>query len=334
MKKTIGVCILSSLLVLLPIFAGAGQAGFTVEPLLYLNAGAAKPVYTAADSESDVIGELGTGEAFELLSQTDAWAEILVFSEAGDRLPGWVSPEGLRQKTAEDGAALAIVNSPDPAVRVHLRTGTGGSSKSLGKYYNGVVAQVLEQPRDNRVRVRIGTLEGYMETQSLLLDAPVGSVLSFIPAVLTANPDAAGLTLRSGQSYQSDKQGAVSNGQPVRVLGVTEEFAHVITQDGRVGFMMASGLSPQPVYADIGPAAFIPRPEGSVSVIENPGGQGAHLRTRGSTASDSLGLYPNGTEVIVTGGTTYWKQVWVDGKTGYMMAQLIKGFVPEEFQGN
>ncbi len=334
MKKALQTLVVTLLMLslLLPLAGRAGQESFVVEPQLYLNTGAAKPVYENSDDASAVLRELGTGEAFELLSLNDSWAEVLVFSEAGDRLHGWVKPEGLRQKNADDGSALAIVNSPDPYTRVHLRQNAGRDSKSLGKYFSGVVARVLEQANDSWTKVRIGSLEGFIETSRLALDGPVGSVPVLIPTVLVNYQDGFSLTLRAGQSYQSEKQGAVPNGQPVRVLGVTEEFAHVLTEEGKTGFMMASALTPQPVYADIVPEAFIPRPDGSLSVIDNPDGQGAHLRSRGSTASESLGLYPNGTEVVVTGGTDYWKQVWVDGKTGYMMAQLIRGFVPEEFQ--
>ncbi len=334
MKKALQTLLAALLLIsLLPLPAAkAVGESFVVESPLYLNAGAARPVYENSDDASAVIRELDTGEAFELLGISGSWAEILVFSEAGDHLHGWAKPEGLRQKNASDGAALAIVNSADPSVRVHLRQSAGRESKSLGKYFSGVVARVLEQPNSSWTRVRIGSLEGFMETSQLALDGPVGSVPVLIPTVLVNYQDGFSLTLRAGQSYQSGKQGAVQNGQPVRVLGVTEEFAHVLTGEGKTGFMMASGLTPQPVYADIVPEALIPRPDGSLSVIDNPGGQGAHLRLRGSTASESLGLYPNGTEVVVTGGTAYWKQVWVDGRTGYMMAQLIRGFVPAEFQ--
>ena len=322
------------LTLLLPFAAGAGQDSFTIEPRTWVNAGAARPVYENADSAAEIIRELSPGETFELLSQVGVWTGILVFNEAGEPVAGWISPEGLRPKEPGDGARRATVNSPDSYVRVPLRARPRQNAESLGKYYNGASALVLEQPLGGWVKVRLGSLEGYFEEKFLLLDAPAGSVPSFIPTVTVSNPGDPGLTLRAGQSYQSDKLGAVSNGEPVRVLGVTEEFAHVITPDGRVGFMMASGLSPQPVYADVDPIAYSPRPEGSVSVVDNPSGQGAHLRKRGSTDSDSLGLYPNGTEVVVTGGTTYWKQVWADGKTGYMMAKLIRGFVPEEFQGD
>ena len=325
-RQMIAVFLLSILLTL-PLLP---TAQVVEAPLVYINLGEKVPVYESPDEGTKSGFVLDSGAVFEVLSIQGEWLNILRVNEAGQRLPGWVKASGLRPKTQEDGSGIAIVNSADPFVRVHLQKGASSRSDSLGKYYNGVVVTLIQAPKDNYVKVRIGSLEGFMKLDSLLLDAMPGSVQTYVQTATVQNPKDPGLTLRAGQSYQSDKLGGYSNGTPVTVIGLTEDFAHVITQDGRIGFMMASGLSPQPVYADVDPGLRVERPQGSASVIDNQGGQGAHLRKKGSTASDSLGLYPNGTEVVVTGGTAWWKQVWVDGKTGYMMATLIRDFVPED----
>ena len=315
---------------LMPLAAAAQPADVLSGPSLYLNTGAARAVYQSADSASAVIRQLAQGEAVELLAMHEGWAEILIINEAGERLAGWTQPEGIQPIGPEGGARLAIVNSPDPYTRVPLRAQPRSNAKSLGKYYNGVTAFVLQQPQNGWVKVRVGDLEGWFEENLLALDAPAGSVASFIPTVTVLNPDDPGLNLRSAQSFQSQTKAAYSNGRNVRVLGVTEDFVHVLTEDGLTGFMMAWGVSPQPSYADGGGQAMLPQPEGIQTVIDNPGGEGAQLRKRSSTDSDSLGLFRNGTAVIVTGGGEYWKQVWVEGKTGWMMAKMLKGLQPQE----
>ncbi|NLW20088.1 MAG: hypothetical protein GXY84_01760 [Clostridiales bacterium] len=328
-RQMIAVFLLSILLTL-PLLP---TAQVVEAPLVYINPGEKVPVYESPDEGTKSGFVLDSGAVFEVLSNQGEWLNILRVNEAGQRLPGWVKASGLRPKTQEDGSGIAIVNSADPFVRVHLQKGASSRSDSLGKYYNGVVVTLIQAPKDNYVKVRIGSLEGFMKLDSLLLDAMPGSVQTYVQTATVQNPRDPGLTLRAGQSYQSDKLGGYSNGAQVRVLGVTEEFAQVQTADGQLGFMMASGLSPQPIYADIDPGAYIQQPEGALSVVDNPAGQGAHLRQKGSTSSPSLGLYPNGTQVVVTGGTAWWKQVWVEGRTGYMMATLIRGFVPSEDGG-
>lgn len=328
LKRVAALLLLCGLLPLNALMEAA--PGFTVVPVLWLNAGKDKAVFMEPDSKSEKLGRLEAGEAFEMLNQDGAYAEVLVFNAAGDRVHGYVENESLRQKTEEDGPALAVISSSDPVKRAVLRSGASDNSKQLGKYFNGVVARLTQAPKGNWVKVDIGGLEGFIRVRDLVMDGPVGSVLSLIPTVTVQYAKASSLTFRAAPSYQAEKLGAVPNGESVRVLGVTDEFAHVLTPDGREAFMMASGLSPQPTTADTAPAQALPQPEGYLSVIDNPEGQGAHLRLRGSTSSDSLGLYPNGTEVVVIGGTAWWKQVWVDGKTGYMLATLIRGFVPED----
>ena len=315
---------------LLPLTALAQPGTLPGAPALWLNAGKARPIYESADSGSEQTGTLEAGEAFELLSLAEPWAEILVFNPAGDRVHAFALADGLRLRTPEDAPALAVVRSADPAKRAMLTSGAAATSKSLGKYHDGVVVRLIQAPKGKSVKVQIGSLQGFMRLADLVLDGPVGSVPARIPFVSVQNPDAGSFSFRAAPSDQAEKTGALRNGEQVRVLGVTDEFAHILTPDGQTAFMMAAGLTPQPTTSDRATEGNLPRPNGSASVIDNPSGQGAHLRERASTASPSLGLFRNGTEVVVYGGNDWWKQVWVDGKTGFMMAKLIRGFVPPD----
>src|SRR5665811_1557623 len=98
MKRTIRAPFLFLLLLslLLPLIAAAELGTFTVGSPVYLNTGVARPVYQNADSASKVIRVLSPGEAIELLTLSEGWAEILVINEAGERLAGWTLPEGIR----------------------------------------------------------------------------------------------------------------------------------------------------------------------------------------------------------------------------------------------
>ncbi|NLA54271.1 MAG: SH3 domain-containing protein, partial [Clostridiales bacterium] len=176
MKKTAykPFLFLMVLSLLLPLMALAQTDDFTVSPPLYFNDGEARPIYQEPDSASEVIRNLSAGEALSLVSMEDEWAEILVYNEAGEGVTGWTSSAGIRPITPEDGMHMATVSSPDPYVRVALRTGARQSAKSQGKYYNGVTALVLEQPQKGWVKVRVGDLEGYFEEKFLALNAPVG----------------------------------------------------------------------------------------------------------------------------------------------------------------
>ena len=64
---------------------------------------------------------------------------------------------------ADGGCAYAIVQNPNAADRLNLRAAPSRDAQSLGKYYNGVEVQILEDLNKGWVRVRIGhrgTAEG------------------------------------------------------------------------------------------------------------------------------------------------------------------------------
>lgn len=268
------------------------------------------------------------GQTVGLITTQGNEAQVMAYSPAGDLLLGWVPYAAL---TPTGAPMMAVVQSGTLGTRALLHTGAGRNAKVLAKYNDGTVVQLLNGPDNGAVRVQVGQLDGFMKESDLAVGWPAEGFAAAIPTAVVSSAEYASLSLRDAPNYQSNKIGAVPNGQPVRVLGLTEEFAHVLTERGEIGFVMASGLSPHPAYSDAAAAmAPVPEPDGYQTVVENLDGQGAHLRTRASTASDSLGLYPNGTHVVVTGGGTWWKTVWVDGKTGYMMGKLLRGFVPVE----
>ncbi|MDD4080054.1 MAG: SH3 domain-containing protein [Eubacteriales bacterium] len=326
-------------LLVMPLAALAQEAGAAAP--LYVNAGEALSIHESADAGTGALRTLQPGEAFEMVSSQAGWASIRVLTESGEMLSGWVTSEGLRPKTAEDGYSAAVIAPENPDDRPILRTGPRSGADSLGRYFPGVVARVLAQPENGWARLAIGSLEGYMRESDLAFDPPPGSVADLLPRVAVAYQDGPSLTMRAAQSFQSEKVTAYRNGTQVRLMGFTDDFGHVLAPDGRVGFMMAWGLDPQPFAALPAPPALLPgataQPAATtapiippdsfdyITRIDNTGGQGAHLRQRASTASDTQGLYPNGTQVWVLRYGEWWTQVWVDGKTGWMMTKLLEG---------
>ncbi len=251
--------------------------------------------------------------------------------------------------------ATALLADPGATAQV-LRSRPTDKADSLGYYFNGVLALAVEAPSKGWAKVSIGSLTGYLKEEGLILDPPEDMEADLLPLVQVAYQDGPSLTLRAAQSYQSDKLGGYPNGTEVEVMGFTEDFVHVIMPDGKLGFMMAWGVSPQMTKADVqakeaaepqedegaegqagasakpqAPAATdapetpaaTPPPGAELISVYNAGGQGATLRAKSSTASDSLGLYLNGSKVYLLKWGEWWCRIWVDGKTGYMMTKML-----------
>lgn len=237
-------------------------------------------------------------------------------------------------------SSLALLASPEETLQV-LRSRPSAEADNLGYYFNGVYAGVVSGPQKGWVQVAIGSLTGYLREEDLIIDPPADIAAAELPTVKVAYKDGPRLTMRSEQNYQSEKLGSYENGTDMTVLGFTEDFAHVMGPDQKVGFMMAWGVDPQltvPAAREEAKQTALATPEGTPApempaatpppdaaaiTVDNAGGEGANLRARASSGSESYGLYMNGTKVYLLRWGEWWCRVWADGKTGYMMTKML-----------
>ena len=237
-------------------------------------------------------------------------------------------------------SSLALLASPEEALQV-LRSRPSANADNLGYYFNGVYAGVVSGPAKGWVQVSIGSLTGYLREEDLIIDPPADIAAAELPTVKVAYKDGPRLTMRAEQNYQSEKLGSYENGTEMTVLGFTEDFAHVMGPDLQVGFMMAWGVDPQLTVSaareEAKPSAAAelegtqipelpaatPPPDAAAITVDNAGGEGANLRARASSGSESYGLCMNGTKVYLLRWGEWWCRVWADGKTGYMMTKML-----------
>ena len=152
---------------------------------------------------------------------------------------------GTTEIGARPTSLICTVHNPDPKDRLHLRREPSTTAQSLGKYYNGVQATILSDEINGWMRVRIGNLEGYMQTKYLSFGQPTESA---IPTVTIQNAHGTGLHLRAAQSTSSKSLGLYPNSTPVSVWGLTDTWCHVMTMDGQMGFMLLSGFEQEIQY--------------------------------------------------------------------------------------
>jgi Bacterial SH3 domain. len=153
----------------------------------------------------------------------------------------------LSGSAATKAIGAATVNNPDLKDRLNLRKTASAKATSLGKYYNGVVVEQLAEEKNGWIKVRIGNLEGYMQTDYLEYGDDAKPVQSVIPAVIVDNTRGKELHLREKRSVSSKSLGLYKNGTKITVLGLTATWAHVKV-DEKIGFMLLDRLSPDPEW--------------------------------------------------------------------------------------
>lgn len=183
------------------------------------------------------------GTQVEVLGVAETWYHVRVDGKIGYMLAKYLSPLG---GSASGGSAQtgdrAVVNNANASDRLHLRTEPKASAASLGKYYNGVEAQVLAYVSDAWAFVRIGSAEGYMMRQYLSINPQTGSIPSAIPVMQVNNPRSTDrLNLRANPSEKAQSLGRYYNGTQVEILGIADAWVHVRVA-GRTGYMLAKFL--------------------------------------------------------------------------------------------
>lgn len=250
---------------------GNGQGyleGYMMERYLSFDLGnvfSAKPLVTTTVNNLNLrsnpskgassIGLYPLGVQVEVMGFTAAWYHVKTQDgQTGFMMAEFLSPRlddiFPEEPQVDYVVDYAIVNNPNPQDRLHLREKPGRESNSLGKYYNGVQALVLEKRSDGWVHVKIGTLEGYMISDYLAFNIPQANIPSAMPTVTVTVEGGTGksLNLRSGQSQKTVSIGQFPSGTQVEVMGITPVWYHVKTQDGQTGFMMAEFLTPKLTY--------------------------------------------------------------------------------------
>lgn len=130
---------------------------------------------------------------------------------------------------------------------------------------------------------------------------------------LTAVVKGGWLRLRQYASYDAPTITSYYTGTQVTIQGTSGAWYHVITPDGRTGYMLGAYLT---VGASTGD-------ENITAWVTSNNGKGVRLRTGPSTAYGVIGLYSVGTKATILRSGTYWHYVKIGGQKGYMMAAYL-----------
>lgn len=142
-----------------------------------------------------------------------------------------------------DTDGWAVVNNPNPADRLHLRTTADKASASLGKYYNGTPVEILHRG-STWTQVRILGIEGWMMTQYLAFDAAALSVSSAAPD-LTTRDDISDPRLYAEPNASSANE-SLPHCESITIIGlIGDNWYHVwLPASNHGGYMTQSDFWP------------------------------------------------------------------------------------------
>ena len=204
--------------------------------------------------------------------------------------------------TLAGGYTACVVNNPNPADRLHLRSVPRTDAASLGKYYNGTPVTVLADDNSGWVKVRIGEdaggAEGYIQKRYLAVGDDCASVK---PAFPLYQATSSGWDLYSFPRVY-DNAGRTFGVENIEVLGVAENWWHVRIRE-HTGYLRADALA----------IVSNPNPDDRLSLHEKP-----------QTGAAALGEYYNGTIVrLVSIYQNGWVSVEIGSLEGCMESRYL-----------
>ncbi|MBQ8150752.1 MAG: SH3 domain-containing protein [Clostridia bacterium] len=122
------------------------------------------------------------------------------------------------------------------------------------------------------------------------------------------------LNLRSAGSSSSQWKGAYPRGTWVEIIGSQNNFYQVLTPDGKVGYMSKNYIDATGNYTQ----------KLRIATVHNPNG-GAYLNFRAAPSYNAkvLGIFYNGTPLLVLGEQNGWYCVQINGQVGYVRSEYV-----------
>lgn len=131
----------------------------------------------------------------------------------------------------------AIISVTDASIPIPLREKPEPNTGIYYAYYHGTLVKVLNQENDNWWEVSIGGVKGFMEAAYLQV-TDFADMTTELPVMRIKNDTDSGvLNLREKPSMQSDIIRQYTNDEQVLMMGISDDWYHVIGYGGRVGYM-------------------------------------------------------------------------------------------------
>ncbi len=340
MKKVLGwLC----LLVIYVASLGAARADGWSGVLYVRNPNPADRLHVRTEPKKSAasLGKYYNGVYVTVIGQTTADGQWVYVTVEDTGVSGYMSTEFLSTSPVASAMPVASLRYGGQ----QLRVSPSSSSASKGYYAGGTSVTVLGLVGSWR-HVRVNGVTGYMPESAFTGSSSTGSGTTSSPSdeapwsgpigyhgigawnipmsgafACVNNPNPADrLHLRVAPSQGAKSLGKYYNGVRVVVLGSTSGDWTKVSIGNLTGYMDSDFLTVNGTLGYGAPPSAMP-----IMTVSNPNRvANLHLRERATTASRSMGLYPNGTQVILMGFSEQWAHVIVDGQMGFMLAKFLR----------
>lgn len=180
------------------------------------------------------------GQNVYLMGFSNQWWHVVLIDHEGDAESAFVPADTkyLRPLKCPSEKNEVYISNPDEKDRLHLRESPSEKSRSLGKYYNGTVGELITFSDDGRwVCVALYGRIGWMMRKFVMMDGDGQNPCKYgIPTVqITLDTP-----LYDEPKAPCPSQKRLSQGMRVNVLGIVDATWLHVESDGTYGFVERS----------------------------------------------------------------------------------------------
>lgn len=208
---------------------------------------------------------------------------------------------------------------------LRMRASASFSAETVASYYTGTQLTVLGTSGAwYKVQAPDGQI-GYMYGTYLTISgASSGTSSASGTTAYVTSSNGKSVRLREGPGLDYEVIGSYSVGTKATIIS-RGTYWHQIKIGVQTGYMMADYLKVSSSGTDNGSSngngTFTAT--NYTAYVTSSNGKGVNLRQQNSTTSRSLGLYPVGTQLTVTGYGSTWCAVSIGSVSGYMMTRYL-----------
>ncbi len=270
---------------------------------------------SGAGTDSGIIGSFASGATVKVVGVSGNWYQVEYNGTTGYVSADYLKLSGASSGSSGSSSSSNTGSSTSGSVKgnyVRMRSGAGTGYSILGTYDNGT-ALTITGTENGWTKVTIGGVNGYIRSDFVTTGSSsqssggsTGSKTGYI--------NGTSVRMRSGAGTSSSILGVYNTGTEMTITGENGNW-YAVSYNGTNGYVCKDYMTTTKPSSSSASSA-----SGTDGYIK---GSSVRMRSGAGTGYSILGTYNNGTPLTITGESSGWTSVTINGIKGFVNSAYV-----------